>query len=198
MLSEEFIAYSRRVRSESIRLGAAPLDEEDAMQLYGIVFTCAASSDAPLTAVDLGAGVGYTSLWLAKALDDACPGRCRLVVVEPDRRLAEKAATLLHSYPFRRVGVRVVVERPRRYLEGLPESSVDIVLAESGREEYPALLRLVGRALALGGFAVFYRVLVPGTPPELFEAASRPPWRSTMLPSGHGTLIAVKASEVEG
>ena len=192
MLDEQFMAYARRVREQAYRLGAPVLEEEEAVQVYGIVFTYAAAVSERLTALDLGAGVGYASLWIAKALDDACRVPCRLVAVEKSRRLAEKASTVLHSYPFRRVSLRVVHGEPLRFLESVEKYSVDLALVNTGKASYVDAVALLETRMVIGGVAFLAGAYAPGLPEELYEVTSRPAWRRTILPVGRGVLVLVR------
>ncbi len=192
MIDEGFVTYARRVREQSYRLGVASIEDEEAVQLYGIVFTYAASVASDVTFVELGAGLGYASLWAAKALDDACTARCRLIVVEGSRRYAEKASTMLHSYPFRRVSIRVVHGDPIRVLERLDDYSVDIAVLGRRGVNPAAALKLLERRMVVGGIALVPGAYSPGLNLEEVLQSLDPGWKITILPVGRGLMVLVR------
>ncbi len=192
MLDEYFMAVARMVREESFRAGIAPLDEEDAAHIYAVVFTYAASSATPLNVVQVGVGIGYLSLWVGKALEDACNRRCRLLAIEPFRRYAERAATILHKFPFQRVDLRIVHAEPVRLLSRLEDSSVDAIVVDAEAEIYPVIVEKAEEKLVAGGVLILSRLNRPNTPTRLYELLSKSSWRFTVVPTVAGLGIAVR------
>lgn len=62
------------------------------------------------------------------------------------------------------------------------------------KHQYLDALRLLEDRLRPGGAAFFHNAFFPAPPEEFFVAASREPWRSTILPTPAGMLVAYKSS----
>ncbi len=187
----DFMAYAESLRRRSLEVGVHPIGVDDALVLYALVFAYAARKRDVL-ALDLGAGIGYSTAWMARALEEGCRGRCTLVAVEREPRRASMLAENLRGLGLRRVEYRVVEGDAEAYLGGLAGCTVDIAFVDVRKESYPRIMLALADKLVSGGIAIFHNALVPSPPPELYDLASAGPWASTVVPTGLGMLVAVK------
>ncbi len=195
MLTDEFLRASEKVRGESYRLGIPSIDPEDGYHIYSIAFTYASTSGRRLRAADLGAGIGYSTIWMAKALEDAPAGDSEVSAVEVDPWRAERLAKLVSSLKlFERVRIRVVRQDALEFLKELDDVSLDLVFVDVDKWEYPDVARVLEEKLRKGGIAIFHNAYVPAPPEEFFQVISRPPWTSTVIPTRLGLLVAVLSS----
>jgi predicted O-methyltransferase YrrM len=190
-VASDFISYAEQVRRRSVEAGLHPIEVDDALVIYALAFTYAATHDNVL-ALDLGAGCGYSSIWLAKALEEGCTGVCRLVAVERQPGRAEEARRNLEGLHLRRITYQVVVGDAIEFLEGLRPGSVDLAFVDVRKEEYPTVLSLLESRLTRGGIAIFHNAIIPTPPANFYDLVRRPTWRSTIVPTGFGILVAVK------
>ena len=175
--------YESLFRRESERLWVPSIDWEDGLVLQSLAFAAGEG-----LVVDLGAGAGYSTLWLLAGMADSCRKRCRLFAVERRRDRAETARRLLSSIPVENVEVEVLVGDALEAVKELREISLAFVDIDKAR--YPEALSLLEERLIEGGLAVFHNAYTPPPPPGFLEKASQPPWLSTIIPTDQGLLVA--------
>ncbi len=192
-----FREYASRVRARSEGLLIPSIDPEDGAALYAAAMAVMAGRSGAV-AVDAGAGIGYSSLWIGEGMEASCGGRCRLVAVEWSKAKARVAEEVLAGAGWSRVEVEVVPGNALDYLSGLPDESLALAFIDIEKEDYPKALRILAGKLEPGGVAAFHNAFFPAPPREFFEAAGEPPWRGGVLPSPAGLLIVVKEPGARG
>lgn len=98
------------------------------------------------TAVEIGAGAGYSGIWLARALKPK--GHLTTIESDPDRQRLAVA-----SYREAGLGeqVRAILGGALEVLPRLAERSYDLVYIDAAKSEYPAYLNHALRLLRPGG-----------------------------------------------
>ncbi len=192
---ENFYQYIKRVAEMSTRLGIPSITEEDGVVIQSISYTYALGGTDDLLFVDLGAGIGYSTLWLlmgAKPVCEEMHKRCRIVAVERDPVLAHYARKVLSEAPMNtnHVSIDVVEDDAITYLESVEDCTVDIVFVDIDKGAYSKALRLLGYKLRPGGLALFHNAFVPRPPTSFFKEASKRPWLSIIVPTSMGILVA--------
>ena len=158
------------------------IDREDGVALAAIAYT------APRGLfLDLGAGVGYSTAWIAIG----ATGRAeKIIAVEWDPDLAPRLE--LHADLIREAtGVRVEVvnsdaleylERHRQELEGVAMAFVDIE-----KWQYKKALQLLAPLMVNGGYIAFHNAFIPRPPREFFDEASK--YDNIIIPTPQGLLM---------
>ena len=190
-IDKGFLSLVLRVREESLMDGVRVIDDEDALVLYTIVYIHMLGRRSGVV-VDAGAGMGYSSLWLAKALEDSCSDVCRLIALEWNPRRAQVLESNLVKAGFRRVDHIVVASEAIDYLERMEPESIDVAFIDIGKDAYPRAVDVLSTRLKRGGVALFHNAYYPSPPSEFFEKIDRGPWRATILPTSQGLLIAMR------
>ena len=186
-LGEKFSKKLREVRRESMLLGVQPIDLEDGMILASTAFLVASRGE--VLAIDLGAGAGYSSLWIAAGLEAGCCNSCRLVLVEKKRERIEKARRILGSFSWR-IGIEYHRADAIKYLESLPDSSIDMIFVDIDKKLYPDTLELLERKLVERGVAIFHNAYTPRPPRTFYEKLESTTWKSSIVPTPQGLLVA--------
>jgi len=163
----------RRLLEEARRLslshGVPSIEPEDGAALYMAALLVARLRGA-VAAVDAGAGIGYSSLWIAAGLvDGGCRG-CILYAVERDPGLAAEARRLLERAPWTRGLARVVEGDAVEHLRSL--SRVDLVFIDVDKESYPETVDIIAERLGRPGAALWHNAFFP-RPPRSSTAAYR-------------------------
>jgi len=192
---ENLYRYIKRVAEMSIRLGIPSIEEEDGAVIQGISYTYALRGADNLLFLDLGAGIGYSTLWLLMGVKPVCEEmhkRCRVVAVERDPVLAHYARKVLSEAPMgsSNVSINVVESDATTFLESMENCSVDIAFVDIDKGAYARTLRLLAYKLRPGGLALFHNAFVPRPPTSFFEEASKRPWLATIAPTSMGILVA--------
>ena len=189
------LKYIQHVGRISIDMGIPSISEEDGLVFQAVTSTYASLREKePLLVLDLGAGVGYSTLWLVLGLIPYCETRkCSIVAVERDPSLAQYARELLYKAPIEPslLSITVATSDAIEYLGSLNNCSVDIAFIDIDKGQYLKALRLLVYKLKPRGIALFHNALLPRPPKEFFQEAFKKPWRSTIIPTRLGILEAV-------
>ncbi|WP_236698186.1 O-methyltransferase [Pyrodictium occultum] len=192
--SARLLELLERVEEESARAGIPSIEREDGSALYAVayLYTLGRGGEG-VAAADLGAGIGYSTLWLAGGVEAACTRGCRVVAVEADPWRSRRLREVLGEAGLERTRLEAVQGDALSYLERLGPGSLDIVFVDVDKHEYARVLELLESRLRPGGVAVFHNAYFPRPPGSFFEAVERGPWRSTVVPTRLGLLVAVRA-----
>ncbi len=186
---EKFLRETKPIRARSLSLGVRSIGEEDALLIYTAAYTYASSRHSGLMALDAGAGIGYSTLWLAKALEDAGCSGCRVVGIEHSPARCREASRIASTARFEGVELEFVEGDALSYVKGLDRETVDIAFVDVEKPLYPDMLRLLESRLKPGGIALFHNAYFPPPPRGFASLASQKPWRSTMIPTATGGLL---------
>jgi len=185
-MREEFNKYLDRVREASDRLWVPSIDYEDGLILYSITYTYIASRNN-VVAVDGGSGVGYSTLWMAEALENGCVGKCILYAVELDDKRFETMVNLFKDFKFYNVDIEYVHEDLRSFLREL-NRSVDLIFVDIRKDQYLDVLKILEDKLSKDGIILFHNAILPPPPRSLIDEVNRR-WRYTVVPTRLGILI---------
>lgn len=202
---EVFGAQDEQLRTLMQRAVAQDIPDIAVSADVGRLLSILVAGTRARSALEFGALAGYSGVWIARAL---APGG-RLRTFEPEPKHADFA-----QREFEKAGVADRVEIIRRpALEGLPElraevpdRSVDFVLLDAVKTEYPDYFTAVRPLLAPGGLLVADNALgtsswwidtPPGESPDRDAmdrfnraVAADPDFETSMIPLREGLLIA--------
>ena len=189
---EDLVEYAERLRTESLSRGIPSIDPEDALVLYSLLYSVLRGRSGAVV-VDAGAGIGYSSIWLAAAMEAACTGKCRLVAIEYLESNARRLRANLSALSLARVEVEAVQGEALQVLASFPRGSLAAAFVDIEKYQYPRALRLLEDRLEPEGLAAFHNAYFPQPPTEFFEEVERGPWTATIVPTPAGLLVAWRA-----
>jgi len=187
---ENIIRVLEELRRKSLELGIPAIDPEDGMILQAIAFVTAATGGN--VAVDAGAGIGYSTLWIILGLENGCRGKCTLKAIEYDDNRASILKEKVMEMNLKRVKVEVLVGEALDILERMPPESIDFAFIDIEKDQYPQALELLKTRLKRGRPALFHNAYYPPPPRAFFERVREITWNSTIIPTGPGMLIAIR------
>ncbi len=187
----DFRDLELRIRLASDSAGISRIDFEDGLVIYSALFTFALGKQG-LRVYDLGAAMGYSSLWLAKAMEDGCGSGCQLTAVEVRPERLQGARGLLGQAGFERVRLEFVEGDALKVIEAIDDESIDAAFVDVEVRLYPAVLDLLMRKLRKGGLLMLHNAVRPPPPAETFQALVRAGWRYSIVPTLEGVLITRK------
>lgn len=175
---------------DSEALGIPSIDPMDGAVLMAEAFKVATSGGRIF--LDLGAGVGYSTAWIALGVEMGClEGNCTVKAVEIDPYRAERLERNMQRLGLNKVEVKVVRDEALRLLMALEPGSVSMAFVDIEKNQYLEALNLLKTKLRPGGVALFHNAFFPEPPPEFFNAVSQAPWRSSVIPTPAGLLVAI-------
>lgn len=167
------------IAAQSERHYVPAIDGEDAAALAALAFTA-----DPGLMVDLGAGVGYSTLWMA--IGARGKPAARIIAVEWDEDLVEvlrRNADAIREATG--VSVDVVNSDAVDYLESLDEGvSFTLSFIDVEKHIYPQVFDLLRRHVSKGGLIAFHNAYYPSPPKEFYEKISG--YTVTVIPTTAG------------
>jgi predicted O-methyltransferase YrrM len=188
-LRGELRDYIELVERKSRALGIPSIDPEDGLVLYTAAVIASTRGGV---AADLGAGIGYSTLWIAGGFDDSCPDECVVYAVESSSRLVREGRRLLGRAPLERVRIEWIEGDALEWLESMPGESLALAFVDIDKSEYPEALELLAEKLVFGGVALFHNAYWPAPPRRFYELTSKPPWIGGVAPTPLGVAVLVK------
>ncbi|BEP17140.1 hypothetical protein PYJP_04920 [Pyrofollis japonicus] len=188
----ELLEYIRKVYGLSQRMGIPSIEEEDGVAIASAAFAYASSGRSlEIVAVDAGAGIGYSTLWLILGLKPFCSeARCKVIAVESNRTYASIAEDVLVKAPRGGIDIEVVRDDAVKYVNEFPDEYIDIIFVDIYKEQYVSIIDILSTKLKKGGIAMFHNAYIPRPPTTFFKKASSRPWISTIVPTSLGILMA--------
>ena len=182
-LAERMVKLVQRAERDSEEYGLPGVPAEDGAVIEALAFTAAVHGARVF--VDLGAGAGVSSTWIALGASRGCTGECRLVLVDADGGVLRAAERNAVEAAEGRLAVEAVEADALTYLSTI--NSLDFVMVDVSKELYPDILEeLRGK---LRHVAVFHNALYPPPPRRFYEKLGEG-WRWTLIPTRLGLVVA--------
>ena len=172
----------RAVMEKSKRLGIPHIPLEDAYVIEATSFSTLANVEG--VALDLGAGVGFSTIWMLRAAKEF--GK-RLIAVERDEIYFEELKDLAKKFGF-----EAVKAEAKEFLKELDES-VAFAFVDVDKGDYPEVAELLYEKLSRGGVALFHNAFFPSPPQAFFDKVKELGFRYIIVPTSLGLLLAAKA-----
>ncbi len=167
----EFLEFLER---ESERVGIPYVPKEDGLIIFSL-FSYIKMKRGRIKAVDLGAGIGVSTAWIAMALDE----KDELYAVERDPLLYKRALSIWSKSPFK-VRVKFVNKDALNFLD---ESSFHAAFIDIEKDLYEEVLK---RA-KYEDFLLFHNAIFPKPPRGFFEAVRKR--KHVLIPTTLGLML---------
>ncbi len=188
-LWDKILRILEDIKAESDLLGIPTIDVSDGLLLEVLAFHYALKGGNLFG--DFGAGIGYSTAWIALGVEAGCKESCRVVAVEYLPGRAERLRVLGDRLGLRKVEIEVREADALKVLKDMPDNSLSLAFIDIDKHLYVDALRLLEYKLEKGGVALFHNAFYPRPPNEFFKAVSRSPWKPIIAPSTHGMVVAV-------
>ncbi len=176
----------KRLEQASREEGIPSIDEEDGKVLMALAYASRATRLA-----DLGAGVGYSTAWLAAGA--GARGETVVYAVEASPKRFRRLSELLGGLRLGSARIESVNADAVYWLSNLPSDYLGMVFLDIEKESYPAAVRELERVMAPGGVLAVHNAIFPTPPKEFFAALEEGPWETPIIvPTWAGLLITVK------
>jgi len=171
----------KEVLERSRDLGIPHIPLEDAYVLQSTAFVALSHLDG--LALDLGAGIGFSTIWIAEA---ARKFNKKVIAVERDETLFKELKEVAKKARF-----EALKEDAIEFLKSLSPSSVAFAFVDIDKELYPEAVKLLDEKLVPEGVAVFHNAFIPTPPREFLDELSKR-MTYTVVPTTLGLVVATK------
>jgi predicted O-methyltransferase YrrM len=185
----DFRDLELKLRLDSDSAGVSRIDFDDGLVIYSALFTHLSGASGAKV-LDLGSAMGYSTLWISKALEDSCSGECDVVAVELRGDRVKAAQEFFRDIKLEKVKVSFIEGNAVNVLEGVDDESIDAAFVDVHVSLYPRVAELMLRKLKRGGLVMFHNAIRPPPPAETFQQLSGAGWRYAVVPTLEGVLIA--------
>jgi len=192
MIDMDFLEYCRKVRDRSISIGIPSIDEEEGFLIYSLTYMHSIMRKEKLYIIDAGAGIGYSTLWIVKALEDSDCEQCLVEAIEIFPYYASEILDTINGYGFRKVRTKALNIDAIEYISKLDDECVDVAFVDIDKQRYPLMLNILSSKIKDHGMIMFHNAIRPSPPKEFLDQATKPPWRSTIIPTSLGILLGFK------
>ncbi|MGB9759628.1 MAG: O-methyltransferase [Thermoproteota archaeon] len=178
----------RKTYERSRRLGVPNIDYEDGYVIFSIAYVTAISFKK-LYAIDAGAGVGFSTIWMIKALKDSgVDGKIYAIEEEPQR--FDNLRELVESYNFQDIVIPIKGDALKNVKK---IEDINFVFIDIDKHLYLDFFNLVKDRVHVGGVVLAHNVNHRwGTIREFLEEASKDNWKTTIVPTSEGISISLR------
>ncbi len=182
---------AQKLHRESLDYGIPAVDVSDGLVMQVLAYMTALRGGK--VAVDAGAGIGYSTLWIASGMEYGCVnGDCKVIAIEYSRERASRIISNLSRLGLSNVELEVIEGDAISYIKNMNDNSLDYAFIDVEKEDYPLVIDILSSKLKRGGIALFHNAFFPKPPKAFFDKAYRKPWRVMISPTPAGLLVAIK------
>jgi len=169
-------------------LGVPAIEMDDGYVLFSIAFLTAIRFEC-LKAMDAGAGVGFSTVWIAKALlESGVDGN--VYAVEKNIRRFRRLKELVDKHRLEHL-ITPVNGDALEYVRKVDE--LNLVFMDIEKEQYLEFFNLIKSKILRGGVMLAHNVKHPyGTIAGFLNETSGGMWRTVIVPTGAGVSISIK------
>lgn len=180
----------REAHVSSIDSGVPAIDMEDGYVIYSTAYLTTLRF-GQLKALDAGAGVGFSTMWLARALiESGVSGTIYAVERTAQRYMKLRGLIRRHRLGQLIVPVNEDALEYANKLEGL-----NFVFLDIDKDSYLEFFRLIKDRVAIGGLLLAHNVRHPwGAIRSFLKETSKDGWKTTRVPTSEGISISLKTA----
>ena len=183
----EWIRLLEACEKLSRRLGVPHIGWDDGAALYALAFAVAAGKGDVL-AVDAGAGVGFSALWVLAALESS-GAQGRLIAIEALSERFERLVETLSRAPARRVKAEAVRGEAVEVIASL-KRGIDFAFVDIEKWRYAEAFKALSEKLSEGGVIAFHNAFMAEDQTSLIvEKSKSMGWAAAVIPTGEGLLV---------
>ena len=154
MYLSRLLDFIESLEDLSDRIFIPRINREDGLVIYAIVSTIASQYER-FVAVDAGAGIGYSTLWIVAPLEELCV-RGTVFAVEWNRDRYEVLKKNFSKLDVRCAEVEVVNQNAVDFIETLRDGSINFVFVDIDKGMYRTFLAKTLNKIVNGGVIAFH------------------------------------------
>ena len=139
-------------------------------------------------ALELGSGVGYSTLWILYALEDLNIDDTSLIAVEMNQERANLLKQLLVEVKPVKTNYKVIIGDAIKVLDELDEK-FDFIFVDISKNRYVDALKKLRRISHIKTTVLFHNAFLPAPPKEFTERAKEYGWMVDVIPTRVGMFL---------
>ncbi|MEM0006135.1 MAG: class I SAM-dependent methyltransferase [Ignisphaera sp.] len=189
MLSMRILDVLNYVERKSDELSIPRIGRDDGIALYSILYMLT-HGKSDFVAIDAGAGIGYSTIWLLAALENSYT-KSRLYAIEWNRERFEILKEVLNAVPKNRTDVSTVYGDALKYVRSnFSENAIDFIFIDIDKDIYVEMFDIVKKRIRENGVVVYHNAyMARRTIISIIKRASEEGWASTVIPTNEGLLL---------
>lgn len=189
MLSEELLNTLYYIERKSDELMVPRIGRDDGIAIYSVLYMLASGREK-LVAIDAGAGIGYSTLWLLIALESVCING-HLYAIERAKNRFSMLKNTLDSLPLRCTKAFTVHGDAIEYIQReFGEDSIDFIFIDIDKSRYIEIFNVIKKKIRRNGIATYHNAyMVRGVITTIVREAQKEGWSSTIIPTDEGILL---------
>lgn len=181
------------VYETGVDLGIPMIPLEDALAMYTSIYMFSLHEDAPVI-LDAGAGVGYSTLWMAKALIDAGHMPRGYALEHREERFQILRDTLARLNQYTGARVEAINRDALHYMEEATMTDANIIFVDIEKTKYIPFLEEAVRKTKRPTLIFVHNMLYPFEEigEEVDKFMKKLGWRGTIIPTEMGLGVYYK------
>lgn len=177
----------RKAYENSRKLGVPNIDYEDGYVILSTAYVTAVSLKK-LNAIDAGAGVGFSTVWMARALEESEVTGI-IFAVERDLRRFNALVKLVNDYKLKDMIVPVN-EDAMEYAKKVED--VNFVFIDIDKHLYLDFFKIIKDKVQKGGVVLAHNVNYRFGSVRSFLKEASEEWKTIVVPTSEGISISIK------
>lgn len=183
----------REALNNSLRLNIPSIRIEDAYIIYSVAYLTALKFGR-LVAVDAGAGVGFSTIWIAKALYESGV-KGKICAIEREALRFRRLEDLVNKYYLNNLIIPINGDA-LEYIGEIKEE-LNLVFIDIDKEHYFDFFSKVKDRVIHGGVILAHNVKHHhGTVDAFLNEASKKNWKTIIVPTEEGISISTKTNNI--
>ncbi len=160
------------------------ISRDDGVVLYTII-SLLTDSSSRITALDAGAGVGYSTLWIISSLEDQCVNSV-VYAVERDRLRYEYLKKILGSLNTSCVKIMAINEDATEFIRRYERQDLNFIFVDIDKGQYEYFFEEARKRIIRGGVIAFHNAyVVHRFVSKLIDSG----YKVVIVPTGEGILL---------
>ncbi|MEL9908257.1 MAG: class I SAM-dependent methyltransferase [Fervidicoccaceae archaeon] len=186
--SNGLLKYLNYLEKASDRMFIPRIDREDGLALYTLV-SMLVENKRSFTAVDAGAGVGYSTLWIVASLDALCV-KGVVYAVERNRGRYEVLKRNFENVKSKCVEVKLVNQDALDFIKAFGDGEIDFVFVDIDKHAYRQFFNEAVKKVRPRGAIAFHNAYVDEVAKSFKDVMSgESGFVATIIPTQEGILL---------
>jgi|GEM_PF-408255 len=189
MFRNELLNILNSVERQSDKMFIPRIGRDDGIAIYTSLYIYA-SNRSSVVAIDAGAGIGYSTLWISMPLEELCINS-HIYAIERDRYRYEILKRNIASFPRKCIDMVPIYGDAIEYIKSsFSSNSIDFIFIDIDKYLYGVIFNVVKNKMVRGGIIAFHNAyMASDVVAKIVEDAIDLGWKSTIIPTEEGILM---------